>query len=256
MITDAQKKELISLVINLGKEAETIKKESLDIDWKSDKSPLTKADLYVNERLNLFCMRTEFTKIVSEENASISFNERRGWEYFWLIDPIDGTKEFIQKGNDYTINIALCKSNSPIFSVVYAPARKELYYAEIGKGAFKNDERLNVRTKATNNELKVVASKSHLNYETEEFIKSISKDYQISLVQFGSSLKICKVAEGIADLYPRFGPTMEWDTCASDLVLREAGGYLLDLNSKNLTYNKNDLLNSHFIASSSQHWCK
>ena len=256
MITDTQKNQLISLVLDLGKETEIIKSQALDIALKSDESPLTKADLYVNEKLNYFCMSTKFTKVISEENASISFNERNDWEYFWLIDPIDGTKEFIQKGSDYTINIALCKSNSPIFSVVYAPARKELYYAEKGKGAFKNDKRINVSTITCNNELKVVASKSHLNFETEEFINSIAKDYQINLIQFGSSLKVCKVAEGIAHLYPRFGPTMEWDICASDLVLTEAGGHLFDLSSKKLTYNKKDLLNPHFIASSSSDWQK
>tara|TARA_B100000242_G_C43007824_1_gene468453 strand:+ start:108 stop:857 length:750 start_codon:yes stop_codon:yes gene_type:complete len=249
MLSSVIKQDLLSIVCNLGKEAELIRKSNFEIDLKEDSSPITKADLLINEELNKFFSSTQFKNIISEENAEVPYKERKKWEIFWCIDPIDGTKEYISGGSDYTINIALCKKDRPIFSIVYAPAREELFVAEKDQGATKNNRKILVDNN-TSNLVRLVASKSHLNKKTQDYIDMISSDQDVSLLQFGSSLKICKIAEGEAHLYPRFGPTMEWDTCAAQLILEEAGGTLLDINNECLKYNKIDLLNPYFIASS------
>jgi len=249
MLSSATKEDLISIVCDLGKEAELIRKSNFKIDFKEDSSPITKADLLINEELNKFFLNTDFKNVISEENSEVSYKERKKWNFFWCIDPIDGTKEYITGGSDYTINIALCLKDRPIFSVVYAPARDELFVAEKDQGAKKNNRKITVDSK-TSNLVRLVASKSHLNKRTQDYIDKISLDKDINLLQFGSSLKICKIAEGTAHLYPRFGPTMEWDTCAADLILTEAGGLILNEENKKLLYNKENLLNPFFIASS------
>jgi len=249
MLSSASKKDLLSIVCDLGKEAERIRESNLEIDFKEDSSPITKADLLINEELNKFFLSTHYKNVISEENAEIPYIERKKWDFFWCVDPIDGTKEYIAGGSDYTINIALCTKDRPIFSVVYAPAREELFVAEKDQGTTKNNRKIVVDTK-TVNLVRIVASKSHLNKKTQDYIDIISSDHDINLLQFGSSLKICKIAEGVANLYPRFGPTMEWDTCAADLVLTEAGGLMLDEENKKLLYNKENLLNPYFIATS------
>ena len=247
MLSSTSKKNLLSIIFDLGKEAELIRKSNLEIDFKEDNSPITKADRLINDELNKYFENTKYKNVISEENIEISYEERRAWEYFWCIDPIDGTKEYISNGSDYTINVALCFVNQPVFSVVYAPARNELYVAEKSQGATRNNKKIVVDKKFSSS-INIVASKSHLNTETQNFINSISSDHDISLLQYGSSLKICKIAEGTAHLYPRFGHTMEWDTCASDLILKEAGGNITDLSRNELIYNKENLLNPFFIA--------
>ena len=249
LLPSASKKDLISIVCDLGKEAESIRKSNFQIGFKEDSSPITKADLLINEELNKFFLNTDFKNVISEENAEVPYRERKKWEFFWCVDPIDGTKEYTTGGSDYTINIALCLKDRPIFSIVYAPAREELYIAEKDQGATKNNKKIAVDSN-TSNFLHLVASKSHLNKRTQNYIDKISLGPDINLIQFGSSLKICKIAEGKAHLYPRFGPTMEWDTCAADLLLTEAGGSMLDEENKKLIYNKENLLNPFFIASS------
>ncbi len=249
MLSDAIKRDLLLIVCDLGKEAELIRKSNFEIELKEDSSPISKADLLINEELNKFFFKTDFKNVISEENAEVPYKERKKWEIFWCIDPIDGTKEYITGGSDYTINIALCMKDRPIYSIVYAPAREELFVAEKDRGATKNNRKIAVDSK-TSNLVRIVASKSHLNKRTQDYIDMISSDHDINLVQFGSSLKICKIAEGAAHLYPRFGPTMEWDTCAADLILTEAGGLMLDEENKKLLYNKKNLLNPFFISSS------
>ena len=251
MLSSVIKKDLLSIVCNLGKEAELIRKSNYEIGSKEDSSPITEADLLINEELNKFFLSTQFKNVISEENAEVSYKERKKWEFFWCIDPIDGTKEYISGGSDYTINIALCKIDRPIFSIVYAPARDELFVAEKDQGATKNNRKISVDSKNID-VVHLVASKSHLNKKTQDYIDLISSDHNINLLQFGSSLKICKIAEGAAHLYPRFGPTMEWDTCAADLVITEAGGFLVDLEKNILLYNKQNLLNPFFISSASK----
>lgn len=250
MISKVKKNQIISLLLELGEEAEKIKHDiDLKIEFKQDHSPLSKADLFLNEQICNFLRTTNVNNIISEENSEVSFAKRKKWEYFWIIDPIDGTKEFINKGADYTVNIALCKGNEPILSYVYAPARNEMFHAEKGNYAFLNKKRISV-VKTINKELNIVVSKSHLNNKTMDYISRIKESYSVKLVKFGSSLKICKVAEGKADMYPRFGPTMEWDTCAADLILREAGGEIVNSKGKILKYNKENLLNPPFVAKS------
>ena len=249
MLSGASKRDLLLIVRDLGKEAELIRKSSFEIELKEDSSPITKADLLINEELNKFFLSTDFRNVISEENAEVPYKERKKWDFFWCIDPIDGTKEYITGGSDYTINIALCMKDRPIFSIVYAPARQELFVAEKDRGATKNNRKIAVDSKISNL-VRIVASKSHLNKSTQDYIDMISLDHDISLLQFGSSLKICKIAEGAAHLYPRFGSTMEWDTCAADLILTEAGGLMLDEENKKLLYNKKNLLNPFFISSS------
>ena len=251
MISKAKKNQITSLLYELGQEAEKIKQSdiSLNTQFKQDSSPFTKADLFLNKEICNFLKKTNISNIISEENSEVSFAKRKKWDYFWIIDPIDGTKEFINKGTDYTINIALCKENAPILSYVYAPARNEMFHAERGSSAFLNQKKISGGN-TPNIELNIVASKSHLNNETMNFIDCFKESYSVKLLQYGSSLKICKVAEGIADIYPRFGPTMEWDTCAADLILREAGGELVEKKGNSLKYNKEKLRNPHFVAMS------
>ncbi len=251
MLSSANKKNLFSLIYDLGKEVELLRKSNIEIEFKEDNSPITKADTLINNELNNFFLSTHFTNVISEENAEVSYRDRKNWNFFWCIDPIDGTKEYITGGSDYTINVALCMKDRPVFSVVYAPARQELFIAEKDHGATKNKRKIAV-DKNIANLVKTVASKSHLNHETQDYIDSLALSYDINLLQFGSSLKICKIAEGAAHIYPRFGPTMEWDTCAADLVLTESGGFLLDIEKNRLIYNKQNLLNPYFISSSSE----
>ena len=247
MITNKEKKDLLQLVLELGAEAEKIKNGDISVEIKNDQSPLSNADTFVNKELNSFLTKTSYKKIISEENKTVDYDVRKKWDFFWMIDPIDGTKEFIKKGSDYTLNIALCKKDKPIFSIVYAPARHELYYAEKGKGAYKNKKKISCK-KHTDKNLRIVASKSHLTNETAAIIDGLKKTHDVQLLQYGSSLKICKIADGSADIYPRLAPTMEWDTCAAHLILNEGLGSLQSQNNCELKYNKPNLLNPHFIA--------
>ncbi len=238
---------LKELVAYLGEKAEKIKFDKYEVSYKENDSPLTIADKIINEELNSFLItKSPYKFIISEENKNIEYEKRRSWDYFWMIDPIDGTKEFIKKGNDYTINIALCHVDSPVFGMVYAPASKTLYHATKGTGAYKNNSKIHCVPHSDN--LKIVASSSHLNLETKEFIDNLKKCNNCEIVNIGSSLKICFVADGTAHVYPRFAPTMEWDTCASQIILEEAGGALKTIDNKILVYNKENLLNPFFVA--------
>ncbi len=247
MISSDCAKDLTSLVLRLGEAAEEIKSKKFLVSKKTDDSPLTEADLLINSELNAFLGTTPYKNIISEENNTIPYATRSDWKYFWLIDPIDGTKEYINKGTDYTINVALCKNKCPIFSIVYAPARNELFHAETGKGSYKNGEIISI-SKNISLKINAVASKSHMNDLTHKYLNALMEEYSLNVINFGSSLKICKIADGTADIYPRFGPTMEWDTCAADLILTEAGGNILNTDGTRLEYNKENLLNPYFVA--------
>jgi len=223
------------------------------IEAKSDDSPLTKAD-----RAGHLAIVAELEKtnlpILSEEGRSIPYEERKDWDYFWMIDPLDGTKEFIKKNGEFTVNIALIHKGQPILGVVQVPVQNKLYYATNGGGSFleengqsqkltANSQRLSVRG------IKVVASRSHLNEDTQQFIDQFEDP---EIVSMGSSLKLIAVAEGLADLYPRYAPTMEWDTAAAHAIVTEAGGTVLIKDStQSVQYNKRDLLNPHFLVSGS-----
>ena len=224
--------------------------KDFSVEYKDDKSPLTEADTKANE---IICKRLEelypTIPMMSEENKEVPFDARKGWEYYWCIDPIDGTKEFIKKNDEFTINIALIHKDTPVLGVVYAPAINEMYSAKKGHGAYKNAQKLPLFTNSNPEEkLFVVASKSHLSEETQAFIDALNSK-EIEQISKGSSLKLCMVAEGIADIYPRLAPTMEWDTAAADAIVRESGNMTYQYeNNKPMIYNKQNLLNPWFIV--------
>jgi len=220
------------------------------VEYKDDRSPLTEADTRSNEIICEALSRAyPDIPLLSEENKEVPYEERKNWDYFWLIDPIDGTKEFIKKNDEFTVNIALIHKVTPVLGVVYAPALGEMYRAKEREGAYKDGEKLPLKK---NNEpskiLKVVASKSHLSKETQQFIDALDTE-RVEQVSKGSSLKLCMVAEGSADVYPRLAPTMEWDTAAADAIVREAGKMTRQYkNEAPLVYNKRELLNPWFVV--------
>ncbi|NBK99560.1 MAG: 3'(2'),5'-bisphosphate nucleotidase [Erysipelotrichia bacterium] len=243
--------ELIkSIALEAGDAIMRIYAKEFSVEYKDDESPLTEADKVSNA---IICKALEdhfpTLPLLSEENEAIAYEIRKDWEYYWCIDPIDGTKEFIKKNGEFTVNIALIHKDTPVLGVVYAPALGEMYWAKKGEGAYKNGAKLPLHVNTSPSEkLFVVASKSHLSSETQAFIDDLSTKC-IEQVSKGSSLKLCMVAEGIADIYPRLAPTMEWDTAAADAIVRESGKMTYQFESeKVLQYNKKELLNSWFIV--------
>ncbi|REE01646.1 3'(2'),5'-bisphosphate nucleotidase [Marinoscillum furvescens DSM 4134] len=216
------------------------------IEAKADDSPLTLADQASHKAIVSVLDSTELP-ILSEEGRSIDYSERSNWEYFWMIDPLDGTKEFIKKNGEFTVNIALVHQNEVVLGVVYTPVLGEMYWAVKGEGAFKDGDPINVNSFSLEQpNLKVVASRSHLNEDTQAFMDALSNP---EIVSKGSSLKLLMVAEGAADLYPRYAPTMEWDTAAAQIIVEEAGGKVLRKGQNaSVVYNKEDLLNPHFLV--------
>lgn len=224
----------------------------VSVSLKSDQSPLTEADLASHN-----CICAGLTKltpkipVVSEEDASSLFY-RKSSGLFWLIDPLDGTKEFVARNGEFTVNIALIQDGQPVWGVVYAPVLGLMYWGGRDFGAFREAkghvEKLKVSMALCRESIcRVVASKSHLNAETEAFIDQLG---DVSLIQAGSSLKFCKVAEGAADVYPRLAPTCEWDTAAAQAVVEGAGGFVVDLSGNRLVYGKEEVLNPSFFVAS------
>ena len=252
MLKDIDVKQIIAIAKDAGDAIMEIYNKDFTVEYKNDKSPLTEADLKSNE---MICKALNelypSIPILSEENKAAPYAERKDWEYFWLIDPIDGTKEFIKKNGEFTVNIALIQNDTPVLGVVYAPVLDEMYYAKKGDGAFKNAKKLPLLINNNPKEsLSVVASKSHLSEETQAFIDKLDTKI-IEQVSKGSSLKLCMVAEGIADIYPRLAPTMEWDTGAAHAIVLEAGKEVVQFeNGEAVVYNKENLLNPWFIVQS------
>jgi 3'(2'), 5'-bisphosphate nucleotidase len=246
-----------SIAKKAGDEIMRIYQQDFDVDYKKDNSPLTKADIHSNEVIikNLENLYPDIP-ILSEENKEIPYEIRKNWEYFWLIDPLDGTKEFVKKNGEFTVNIALIYKNIPVLGAIYAPALNLLYYAQKEKGAYKQEknkkpQRLPIYNHTDNGILKVIVSKSHYNQETKEFVNNLKNQYKktIEFIHIGSSLKLCLIAEGKADIYPRLAPTMEWDTAAGQVIVEQAGGKVIEFkNKKYLKYNKQNLLNPYFIV--------
>jgi 3'(2'), 5'-bisphosphate nucleotidase len=252
MLDKISLEDIKEIALEAGKEIMKIYNKNFSVEYKDDKSPLTEADLKSNE---VICSKLQSLfpsiPIMSEENKQVEYETRKKWEYYWCIDPIDGTKEFIKKNDEFTVNIALIHKDTPVLGVVYAPAIDEMYSAKQGSGAFLNGQKLPLKTNEDKNEkLYVVASKSHLSEETQEFIDSLDTKV-IEQVSKGSSLKLCMVASGEADIYPRLAPTMEWDTAAADAIVRESGKmtYQFEENIP-MVYNKENLLNPWFIVNS------
>ena len=244
----------IEAALEAGKEIMGIyldPKQDFGIEKKADNSPLTLADKAAHNCIVRYLNQTNIP-ILSEEGAHLSFEERKTWDRLWVVDPLDGTKEFIKKNGEFTVNIALVEGGSPVLGVIYVPAQGVLYSGIVGKGAWKGvgEEREALPLSKKKEGFVVVASRSHLSPETEEYLNQLRQKHdKVQLISSGSSLKICLVAEGSADVYPRFAPTMEWDTAAGDAIARAAGRMVVDASSNQpLTYNKPDLHNPWFIV--------
>lgn len=236
-----------------------------EVEYKDDKSPLTAADKKSNEIINDYLKATNIP-IISEENRQIDYAERKEWQSYWIVDPVDGTKEFIKRNGEFTVNIAFVESGVPVFGVIYVPASKTLYYGEVSENkSYKvnlseHDESLEIvlgkaeiiaPKENTTNILEVVGSRSHMNQETLDFVDQLKLEgNSVEIVSKGSSLKFCLVAEGNADVYPRFAPTMEWDTAAGQAICNAVGLQVISQETqKPLLYNKENLLNPWFLVS-------
>lgn len=232
------------------------------VEKKSDNSPLTLADRKSNEVI-LEHLKTSPYPIVSEENKAIPYAERKSWTTLWIVDPLDGTKEFIKRNGEFTVNIALVYERTPILGVIYVPVKKELYYGTLKDGAYKVSDiafasgmdfdklqKVRLPQERQRDAFVVVASRSHMSPETETYINRLKSSHpEVELTSVGSSIKICLVAEGRADVYPRFAPTMEWDTAAGHAIARAAGKEMYHEDEQTpLTYNKENLLNPWFIV--------
>jgi len=220
------------------------------VELKDDRSPLTAADRAAHQIIVAGLGRLpEGLPVLSEESADTVFADRRGWNRFWLVDPLDGTKEFIKRNGEFTVNIALIDDHRPVLGVVVAPAIDIAFFGAVGNGAFREIQGRRdpiAVSRPAREPLRVVGSRSHASPDLAAFLDRLGPH---ELRSMGSSLKICLVAAGEADLYPRLGPTSEWDTAAAEAVLRAAGGSMMDLEGQPLTYNaRESLLNPYFLA--------
>lgn len=235
---------------------------NFQVERKSDDSPLTIADRLSNEVIMEY-LKTSSYPVVSEENKAVPYEERKSWTTLWIVDPLDGTKEFIKRNGEFTVNIALIYHGTPILGVIYVPVKKELYYGTLKEGAYKVSDiafapgmdfnkmqKVRLPQQQQRNAFVVVASRSHMSPETENYIKRLKNLHsEVELTSVGSSIKICFVAEGCADTYPRFAPTMEWDTAAGHAIVKAAGKEMYHEDEQTpLTYNKENLLNPWFIV--------
>jgi 3'(2'), 5'-bisphosphate nucleotidase len=221
------------------------------IELKKDNSPLTVADRAAHSIIKKQLEVTLFP-VLSEEDSEVSYEARVEWDFFWMVDPLDGTKEFIGRNGEFTVNIALIHKTESVLGVVYYPIMQKMFWGIKGKGSYKAEKngpsmllRINKKVDQTDG-TRVLCSRHHLDEKTFEFIQRLKNPQFISM---GSSLKFMAIAEGEADIYPRFAPTMEWDTAAAQIILEEAGGIVLDAeNNEKIRYNKPSLLNPFFIA--------
>ena len=242
--------KVLEIADSASRKVMEIYRTDFEVQTKEDNSPITAADLASHHVIvdGLRALTPEIP-ILSEESANAPWTERKNWTRFWLVDPIDGTKDFTNRTGEFTVNIALIENGEPVMGVVTAPALDEAYWGIKGLGAWKRDADGNTRKLEVVDPpkaVRAVASKNHMNDETRAFIEQLGEH---ELVQAGSSLKFCRIAEGQADIYPRLGPTCEWDTGAAHAVLSAAGGKVSQLDGTPLAYGKEDVLNPYFIAS-------
>ena len=233
-----------------------------DVEIKGDNSPLTKADTASHNVIMSYLESTDIP-VLSEEGRDISYQERKDWKQLWIVDPIDGTKEFIKRNGEFTVNIALIENKKPIIGVIFVPVTGELYFSSKELGAYKvvvdlkdydveallsmgNKLPLQLEDKS----FTIVASRSHMSPETKTYVEEMRDIHgEVKLISKGSSLKLCMVAEGAANCYPRFAPTMEWDTAAGQAICEHAGVEVLDWDTKkNMLYNREELLNNWFLV--------
>ena len=236
--------------------------DDFEIELKGDNSPLTKADI-ASHNVIISYLKNTGIPVLSEEGKSISYNDRKEWNQLWIVDPIDGTKEFIKRNGEFTVNIALIEHQKPVLGVIYVPVSGALYFSAKDYGAFKVNVNLEDYSVAAllsqasklpleraDKTFTIVASRSHRSPETENYVSEMRQKHgAVNLMSKGSSLKLCMVAEGIADCYPRFAPTMEWDTAAGQAICEHAGFEVMDWNTKApMLYNREDLLNAWFLV--------
>lgn len=261
MLNDELIEKVVALSHAAGEKIMQIYQRDFGIYEKSDQSPLTEADLAAHHCIVAGLKAVSDLPILSEESANIPWSERSSWQEYWLVDPLDGTKEFIKKNGEFTVNIALIKNGQAIFGVVYAPVLAQTYVGVVGQGAYKltNHTRsdIAVKQKSEDDKWLIVGSRSHQSPEIQQFLDNLGGESV--LLAMGSSLKLCLVAEGAAHLYPRLGPTSEWDTAAAQAVVEAAGGTVTIVNDVNtalskdalpLRYNqKESVLNPYFLVS-------
>jgi 3'(2'), 5'-bisphosphate nucleotidase len=262
-------KQLLALALEgaleAGRKILEVYQQDFTVETKADNSPLTLADRLAHKAIKIVLSRTDYP-VLSEEGKEVSFEQRIHWETFGLVDPLDGTKEFIKKNGEFTVNIALVKMGMPVLGIVYIPVTGALYFGAENLGSFcvdlseqKLDRNIDniihsaQRLPDVNNRRPVytiVASRSHLSNETEVFIQKKKEEHgDVELISSGSSIKLCLVAEGKADIYPRLAPTMEWDTAAGHAIAKFAGCKVYNFATlKELVYNKEDLLNAWFVC--------
>lgn len=254
----------ITASLKAGKAIMEVYDTAFDVEYKDDNSPLTAADKQANEIINTYLKQTPYP-VISEENKQTDFAIRKTWNTCWIVDPVDGTKEFVKRNGEFTVNIALVSNGMPELGVIYVPVTRILYYADVlSKEAYKvtldsHDATLDTVIKSaevlqpkvmTSEIVKVVGSRSHQNSDTLDFIEYIKNSgTNVEVISKGSSLKFCLLAEGLADIYPRFAPTMEWDTAAGHAICKAVGISVISKETnKELQYNKENLLNPWFVA--------
>jgi 3'(2'), 5'-bisphosphate nucleotidase len=243
--------EVVRLAQRAGDAILSVYGEQFEVTHKSDRSPLTLADLRSHEIIvqGLRAL-TPDVPVLSEEASDIPFEQRRQWSRYWLVDPLDGTKEFVSRNGEFTVNIALIENHVPVLGVVHVPVTSTTYTGAAGVGAFRKidaqpTQALQVRSPAAS-PLRIVGSRSHRGDSLDQHLPKLAP---YELIAVGSSLKFCFIAEGSADFYPRLGPTSEWDTAAAQAVVEAAGGAVVKTDGERLRYNtKADLLNPHFLV--------
>ena len=256
----------IEAALEAGAEIMKVYDSEISVEYKDDKSPLTEADRRANDIINFYLLKTNIP-IISEENKQVDYNIRKTWDTCWVVDPVDGTKEFIKRNGEFTVNIALVENSIPKYGVIYVPAIKTLYYSDVNENmAFKVKLRSHLTStdkilefskplqpKKRTNTIQVVGSRSHMNQKTSDFINALKIEANdVEIVSKGSSLKFCLIAEGLADIYPRFAPTMEWDTAAGKAICNAVGIKVISQETnQSLLYNKENLLNPWFVVSRS-----
>jgi len=254
LLDESAREAVIALAQAAAEDILAVYERPFDVERKSDDSPLTEADLASHRRIVDGLERiTPEIPVLSEESAEEVAAQRRDWSRLWLVDPLDGTREFIKRNGEFTVNIALIEDGVPVFGVIQAPVTGELWWGDLAHGAWRrvNDGEVPLQTRSPAvAPLRVAASRSHRDARTEAFMAKMTAQVgEIETVGVGSSLKFCRVAEGAIDIYPRFGPTSEWDTAAGQAIVEAAGGRVLDPQARPFRYNQREtLLNGDFVA--------
>lgn len=255
----------IKASVDAGKVIMDIYDTDFDVAYKQDESPLTIADQSANTVINSYLLKTEIP-IISEENKQADYSTRKAWSRCWIVDPLDGTKEFVKRNGEFTVNIALVENGIPKLGVIYVPERKVLYFSnnqerqaykvtldehQITSAQIENAIAITPAENSKNTTIRLVGSRSHMNDDTKNFITNLETEGKaVDVVSAGSSLKFCLVAEGKADVYPRFAPTMEWDTAAGQSICEAVGVKVINKETgEPLLYNKENLLNPYFMVS-------